>query len=202
MVHWNLEDLSAFSPESELAVYYEDECVGSSVINENGYQVIQAWESTATESGFVNGEPVRILFWDGENEYELDNFSWVEFPNWNSSGTFISQGISGIEIESLLSIYDNMLPKEFALHQNYPNPFNPVTNLRFDLPYDANVSLIVYDLLGREVARLVNGFQEAGYKSFKWNAMNNYGKPVSAGVYVYRIQTGQFIQTRKMVLLK
>ena len=95
-----------------------------------------------------------------------------------------------------------MIPKEFALHQNYPNPFNPVTNLRFDLPYDAHVSLTVYDLLGREVAWLVNGFQEVGYKSVKWNGTTGLGKPVSAGVYVYRIQTGQFIQTKKMVLLK
>jgi hypothetical protein len=101
-----------------------------------------------------------------------------------------------------LSIDGADIPEVFALHQNYPNPFNPVTTLRYDLPENSLVNIIIYDLLGREVRTLVNTTQDAGFKSVIWNATNDYGKPVSAGVYLYQIQAGEFVQTKKMVLLK
>ena len=88
------------------------------------------------------------------------------------------------------------------MHHNHPNPFNPITSLRYDLPEQAQVTLTVYDLIGREVTQLVNTTQEAGYKSVQWNATNSFGNPVSAGVYLYQIRAGDFVQTRKMVLLK
>jgi len=94
------------------------------------------------------------------------------------------------------------IPDVFALHQNYPNPFNPITTLRYDLPEQATVNIIIYDMLGREIKTLVNTTQNAGFKSVIWNATNDYGKPVSAGVYLYKIQAGEFVQTKKMVLLK
>jgi hypothetical protein len=95
-----------------------------------------------------------------------------------------------------------LLPDEFALHQNYPNPFNPVTTLRYDLPENGLVNITIYDMLGRQVKILVNQTQDAGYKSVVWNATNDYGKPVSAGIYLYQIQAGKYISTKKMVLLK
>jgi len=95
-----------------------------------------------------------------------------------------------------------LIPEVFALHQNYPNPFNPITTLRYDLPEQAIVNIIIYDMLGREVKTLVNSTQDAGFKSVIWDATNDYGKPVSAGVYLYQIQAGEFRQTKKMVLLK
>jgi len=94
------------------------------------------------------------------------------------------------------------LPTVFALHQNYPNPFNPITTLRYDLPENSYVNVTIYDMLGREVRTLVNTTQDAGFKSVIWDATNDYGKPVSAGVYLYQIQAGEFVQTKKMVLLK
>jgi|TARA_B100000959_G_scaffold142669_3_gene149769 hypothetical protein len=95
-----------------------------------------------------------------------------------------------------------IIPLTFTLHQNFPNPFNPITTLRYDLPTDAFVSISIYDMLGREVTKLVNTSQQAGFKSIKWDAKNSFGKPVSAGVYLYQIEAGDFVQTRKMVLLK
>ncbi|MDP6499278.1 MAG: PQQ-binding-like beta-propeller repeat protein [Candidatus Marinimicrobia bacterium] len=97
---------------------------------------------------------------------------------------------------------EHFIPEEFVLHQNYPNPFNPVTTLRYDLPEQSNVNIIIYDIMGREVKSLINQTQDAGFKSVIWNATNDYGKPVSAGVYLYQIQAGEFVQTKKMVLLK
>ena len=90
----------------------------------------------------------------------------------------------------------------YKLMQNYPNPFNPITTLRYDLPEQSHVNIIIYDMLGRQVRTLVNQTQEAGFKSVLWNATNDYGKPVSAGVYLYQIHARDFVQTRKMVLLK
>ena len=104
--------------------------------------------------------------------------------------------------DAVLSIYDALLPDEFALHQNYPNPFNPVTTLRYDLPENGLVNITIYDMMGRQVKTLVYQTQEAGYRSIVWNATNDYGKPVSAGIYLYQIQAGEYISTKKMVLLK
>jgi flagellar hook assembly protein FlgD len=77
-----------------------------------------------------------------------------------------------------------------------------VTTLRYDLPEDALVNITIYDMMGRQVKTLVNGSQTAGYRTIQWNATNDEDKPVSAGLYLYTIQAGEFRQTKKMVLLK
>ena len=90
----------------------------------------------------------------------------------------------------------------FKLNQNYPNPFNPVTSLSYNLPKGSYVRIIIYDMLGNVVNNLVNTNQSSGYKSVQWNATNNQGQPVSAGIYLYSIEAGEFRQTKKMVFLK
>lgn len=93
---------------------------------------------------------------------------------------------------------ENIIPDEFALHQNYPNPFNPSTRIAFDLPRDSRVTLIVYDLLGREMTRILsNEFKAAGRYTYNFN-----GASLSSGVYFCRIQAGTFVRTKRMVLLK
>ena len=94
------------------------------------------------------------------------------------------------------------MPDQYMVYQNYPNPFNPVTTLRYDLPENSLVNITVYNLLGKQIKTLINKTQDAGYKSITWDATNDYGKPVSAGIYLYRIQAGKYISTKKMVLLK
>ena len=91
---------------------------------------------------------------------------------------------------------------EFTLSQNYPNPFNPTTTLKYDLPEDAMVNITIYDMMGRRIKTLVNGPKSAGYKSVNWDATNDYGRPVSAGIYLYQIHVGEFTQIKKMILLK
>ncbi len=109
-----------------------------------------------------------------------------------------------VRVYSLTELFiDNrMMPTEFALHQNSPNPFNPITTLRYELPENGLVNITIYDMLGREVKTLINQTQDAGYRSIIWDATNDYGKPVSAGLYLYQIQAGDYMQTKKMVLLK
>ena len=95
-----------------------------------------------------------------------------------------------------------ILPDNYTLHQNYPNPFNPVTTLRYSLPFYDHVTLTIYDLNGREINQIVNTNQPAGFQSVVWNATDYFGRSVSAGVYLYQIQAGDFKDTGKMVLLK
>ena len=102
----------------------------------------------------------------------------------------------------LSSDLEPLIPAEFALHQNYPNPFNPTTQIRYDLPEDTYVSITIFDIMGRKVRSLINTTQDAGYRYMNWDATNDLGQPVSAGMYIYTIQAGEFRQNRKMVLLK
>jgi hypothetical protein len=97
---------------------------------------------------------------------------------------------------------ESALPETFTLYQNYPNPFNPITTLRYDLPEQAYVTLTIYDMLGSEITRLVSTTQEAGFRLVQWSGTDNMGRAVSAGVYLYQIRAGEFVQTKKMVLLK
>ncbi|MBU78482.1 MAG: hypothetical protein CMG28_03535 [Candidatus Marinimicrobia bacterium] len=96
----------------------------------------------------------------------------------------------------------DLIPETFALHANYPNPFNPSTTISYDLPEQAQVTLKVYDMLGKQIKTLVNQSQDAGNRTAVWNGTDNLGRQVSAGVYLYQIQAGEFSQTRKMLLLK
>ena len=116
--------------------------------------------------------------------------------------TVISQVGEFVLNNTLLSADSEIIPVVFALHQNYPNPFNPVTSLRYDLPEDGLVNITIYDMMGRVVNTLINDSQNAGYKSIQWNATNDRNEPVSAGLYIYTIQAGEFRKTKKMVLLK
>jgi hypothetical protein len=101
-----------------------------------------------------------------------------------------------------VSITEKILPITYELYNPYPNPFNPVTTLRYDLPEDALVNITICDMMGRVVKTLINDQQTAGYRSLQWNATNDAGSPVSAGIYLNMIQAGDFRQTKKMVLLK
>ena len=89
------------------------------------------------------------------------------------------------------------LPSAFDLKQNYPNPFNPVTTIKFDLPAGAHSTLIIYNLRGQEVVKLVDGRLESGRYSFEWDASG-----AASGIYIYQLISGDFIESRKMVLLK
>ncbi len=96
----------------------------------------------------------------------------------------------------------NQVPSQFVLEQNYPNPFNPTTTIRYGLPAQGHVRLRVFDIVGREVATLVNGEQPPGVYRIEWDGRNQFGDPVATGVYFYRLESGDFVQTQKMLLLR
>jgi len=96
----------------------------------------------------------------------------------------------------------NPLPSKFALRNNYPNPFNPLTTIAYDLPEKSRVILVVYDIMGQEVVRLVDTYSPAGYYKTVWDGRNSHGQPVSSGVYLYRIMAGNYSRTNKMILMR
>ncbi len=91
----------------------------------------------------------------------------------------------------------DVLPTEFGLAQNFPNPFNPSTTIEFSLPRSGYVTLVVYNTLGEEIATLVSETLSAGRYSTEWNAAG-----FSSGIYFYRLQAGEFVETRKLLLLR
>jgi hypothetical protein len=117
---------------------------------------------------------------------------------WSANGPFeLTIDASGLSVEN-----GGFLPDQFQLRANFPNPFNPITSIKYDLPEDAPVSLMIYDITGREIRHLVNETQNAGFKAIMWDGTNNYGHQVGTGMYLYQIKAGSFVQTRKMILMK
>jgi len=97
---------------------------------------------------------------------------------------------------------DGTIPNSFELSQNYPNPFNPSTTIQYRLPESGNVKLTVYDINGKEIATLLNGFMEEGTHNIIWGGRNNAGQQAASGIYFYTLNAGNFKQTKKMILLK
>ncbi len=98
---------------------------------------------------------------------------------------------------TFINEYKNDAPKEFALYQNYPNPYNPETTISFSLSQSSNVELKIYDMLGKEITTLVNGYEEAGEHNVEFN-----GNGLSSGIYFYKIQAGEYSSVKKMILIK
>jgi uncharacterized membrane protein len=165
--------------------------ITSSELNNQGFVVERKTENTDWNSiGFVNGhntttEIHNYQFTDNEitaNKY-FYRLKQVDFD-----GTFEYSNIIEIDINSV---------SEFTLNQNYPNPFNPSTKISFTIPQTANVKLSIYNAIGEKIAELMNEVKSAGTYDVDFNASE-----LSSGIYLYRLEAGEFIQTRKMSLMK
>ncbi|OGU74355.1 MAG: hypothetical protein A3G43_01680 [Ignavibacteria bacterium RIFCSPLOWO2_12_FULL_56_21] len=125
---------------------------------------------------------------------------------YGSAVLLLAQTARTLTLPSLTGISDavttEMIPSTFQLHQNYPNPFNPSTEIRYEIPVRSDVTIAVYNILGIEVSRLVDGQHAAGSYRAVWNGRNSNGSSVSSGVYFVRLQSGSTALTRKMVLVK
>lgn len=126
------------------------------------------------------------------NQVSNLKFDWPTFKGNNQRTGYVWEGvITSAELTS------NKLPKKYRLNQNYPNPFNPSTKIQFGLPKESKVSLVVYNLLGQEVINLVDQHLKAGYHKVDFDNKN-----YSSGIYFYRLQAGNYVETKKMILLK
>ncbi|MCP4581343.1 MAG: T9SS type A sorting domain-containing protein [candidate division Zixibacteria bacterium] len=125
-----------------------------------------------------------------------------DFPIVNACDSTYNGGefdVYVIRIDAVTGINENIsvLPRTYQLVQNYPNPFNASTTIKYDLPLTSEVTIDIYDILGRKIGTLVNDTQQAGYHQATWNAGD-----VSSGIYFYRIQAGDFTESKSMLLLK
>ena len=102
----------------------------------------------------------------------------------------------------LMGVSSTNIPEQFILYPNYPNPFNPTTKIHYGIPSESKVLLTIFDMLGREVIRLIDENQDAGHRAIAWNGTDAAGRNVGAGMYFYDLKSGDFRQTRKMILLK
>ena len=155
----------------------------------------------ATDETFQNAQnfnTAQNTFMDSDIEDGMMYFYRIRAADYSGNWSDYSEVVQ----LSTLSNDNANVAERFVLHQNYPNPFNPRTNVRYDLPEEAFVDITVYDMFGNTVKTLVDEKMSSGFKSVQWNAKNNQGQPVSAGVYVYTIEAGKFRQTKKMILLK
>ena len=179
---------SAYQDQPFRTIYLDDNC--ESIISDEGVltidnltYVLDVFEATHTGTnndnmpGIVNGRLHFLI--DGDTFDLSSHYDLVKIENGPAQ-----------------------IPENFRLFQNYPNPFNPTTKIDYGLPEMSNVKLVIYDLLAREVTTLVNGVQDAGYKSITWHGTDAFGKNVGAGMYFYLIQADEFRKVRKMVLLK
>ena len=110
--------------------------------------------------------------------------------------------VQSLPKENKLSSSAELIPIEFSLTQNYPNPFNPMTNITYNLPEEAMVSLFIYDITGRQIKALTSSRYPAGTHQIQWDGRDDFGNAVATGIYVYRIQAGNYVQSKKMMLLK
>ena len=168
---------------------------------EEGFQYYLLERSTDSEfnEDVVSNFLITNYFEDHDMEFNTEYFYRVSY---NAGEWSEYSEVLAITLEQLNVGGEGHLPSKFALHQNYPNPFNPITSLSYDLPEDAMVNITIYDMMGKVVASLVNGQQSAGFKTLQWDATNQSGMPISAGLYIYTIQAGEFNDTKKMILLK
>jgi len=123
--------------------------------------------------------------------------------NWVSSDVALgTPGQQNSTYDALSNDIDEIIPSLFALHQNHPNPFNPTTSIEYDLPNDSYTVVTVFDVMGKHVKTLVEKNQSAGFKTIRWDAKNDEGESVAAGMYIYQIKSGVNIASKKMILLR
>lgn len=162
------------------------------------------------EQGNITGSAVNV---PNVNIEKVD-FAGVATPETitlNYTVTFAAS-IGGGTAEGILTLNNitvgiddfksGKIPDTFSLNQNYPNPFNPSTTITFDLSEDTNIKISIYDMAGRLIRELVNETMTVGSKTINWDGKDEIGNPVSGGVYLYNLQTGDYNQTKKMVLMK
>jgi hypothetical protein len=151
-----------------------------------------SWETIGFVAGFGTTTETKSYSF-ADQKLEAGTYTY-RLKQIDFDGTF--------EYSNEVEVVVDFTPKEYALSQNYPNPFNPETKIQYQLPQAGNVTIKIYNALGQEVKTLVNEQAEAGSYYVTWDGTDDIGIKVTSGVYLYRIQAGEFVQTKKMVITK
>ncbi|MEK9138444.1 MAG: T9SS type A sorting domain-containing protein [Bacteroidota bacterium] len=190
-------------PDSELApirlvldsMTYHD-CRGVTIMADTGRSQIGLIQHTARHQSYswFDGFSNHYIL---HEEIGMSFFRQWELAGWQ--GRLVAARINGVQYGTFVGVLEQRhhSPDHFVLRRNYPNPFNPSTIIKYEIPSTSYTTLKVFDVLGREVATLVDGVEEPGYKSVQWDASG-----VASGVYFYRLSAAEFVQTKKLLILK
>jgi ligand-binding sensor domain-containing protein len=185
------DQIAAFTPSGL--------CVGAIVwdVTDNVLVVWRDNDQTPEVDGIQVGEQIKLRIWQNSSNTE---FTQTEVNYSLGDGIYTVNGVyilSSLTVTNTSITEDRKIPIEISLRQNYPNPFNSSTMISFDIPNQSNVLIKVYDVLGNEVATIVNEEKQAGSYNITFDA-----SALSNGVYFYRLQAGSYIETKKMILMK
>jgi photosystem II stability/assembly factor-like uncharacterized protein len=179
---------------------------GSQWTSEESTTTMDLYSIMANDSSYIwiSGEDGTLLvnsgtYWElrlGPTSQNLTSICFLDYKGWISGDNGVIIHTTNVDIISSISSLTE-IPADFLLLQNYPNPFNPVTNISFELPRSSYTKLIVYDVLGKELLTLENKELPAGKHLYQWDASE-----YSTGIYFYRLEAGEFIETKRMVLVK
>jgi hypothetical protein len=164
--------------------------VERSVVAQNANNQSVKWEKVAFVEGHGNSNSPKLYSFTDKNLVGGSKFAY-RLKQIDIDGKF--EYSDAIEIE--------VLPTEYELHQNYPNPFNPSTLIRFSLPEDSKLAINIYNLLGEKVATILNEELKAGHHEVNFNTTST-GYNLSSGVYIYTLESKNFSQVKKMILMK
>ena len=180
-------------------------------------EIILLWADKDSEQGVLHleiklsgsGEQIAIFMPDSNTVVDTLTYgeqtvdvSYGRYPNGSDTWQQMNPTPGTSNTEELFTMDSNTILNSYRLYPAYPNPFNPETTIRYDLPEQTFVGITIYDVLGRKVRTIVNEQQDSGQRSIIWNAKDKNGQPVSAGIYLYQIQAGDFVQTKKLILIK
>ncbi len=213
--------------EAQLTFYITESGVSvvlESIVNVKGLQV-ELSKVTSLVSGMniytvlgngyyhQSGEVLRTLVYDSQGQaIEPGEYLFLNMPFTIGDPREVkidnvvlaSEDNSKIDKLTIQVIYGNapQLPTEYSLSQNYPNPFNPTTEIQFTVPNSGNVQIVIYNMLGQEVRTLFTGHVQRGTYRLQWDGQSNSGIQMSSGNYIYRMTSGDFVQSKKMMLIK
>ncbi|MCH8327522.1 MAG: T9SS type A sorting domain-containing protein [Candidatus Marinimicrobia bacterium] len=173
---------------------------GGDVTDPDNHQMFNIYHEDTTDDITVGFVSMAIGDYDGDGPSHQD----IVFTTGNGNEGS-APGIYLIEFDATtvdIAAAESLVPQSFSLHQNYPNPFNPVTKIVYDMHEAANVSLVVYNMLGQEVKTLFSGAQTIGTHEAVWDGKDHTGRSMTSGLYFYALESAGFKEMRKMVLLK
>ena len=188
-------DSSKTDPADEYHLRHIESITASS--NGNNIYSFETLFDTTTVQGSFYGKPVGVEYIG--NDYKTVTISFPLYYMKQEQAQGLINNILINKFNEIVSVKTetNSLPEAYSLQQNYPNPFNPATTIKFSIPKEDMVNLVIYDILGGQVKELKNEVMKPGYYEVEFNA-----SAFSSGVYFYRIKAGDFVQTKKMILLK
>jgi len=199
-----ITDLEGVELGDELAAYANGELIGATKIvdsNLDGFIdmpiALSAWEGYHEHgvdlAGYAKGDQIELRLWSNSENKELEVSINLDVDTYGDAP--LSVGTGSVDTA-------DVVPVVYSLSQNYPNPFNPSTSIEFSLKDAGHATLNIYDISGRLVSTLIDGNMGNGSHKVVWDGMDNSGIQVSAGLYIYSLQTADMTMTKKMVFMK